>query len=568
MNDNQKTITFVIVGAVALLVGFAPWRSTSIRPTAEDEQGRKLFEGFENARSAASMEIIEFDEDNSTIKPFKVAQVNGIWVIPSHQEYPADAKEHLAAAATALIDVEKLGVAGDSPGEHELFGVIAPDISKLKPGTTGVGERVIMKDAKDNTLADVIIGKEVKDQPGVRFVRVTGKDPIYRVKMSTDKFSTKFEDWIEKDLLKLNTFDIREVDLNDYTLQQGIDRQGRPGIGQVKASEMKLTYDDAKSTWTLADFVEYEKNKPKSSKLKEEEELNAEKLNDLRSALDDLKIVNIARKPKGLSGDLSISAEMANDPAALDELENSLMRRGFFPVAIDGGKLSVLSTDGEVICKLKDGVDYIVRFGQVAAGADSGKKQDEKSGADRYVMITAQLDESAIPKPELEPLPSDEEKPADDEKESETKVDEKKPDAKKTGAPKPGEKKPADKKPADKKPADKKPAVANAEEKKPELTPEEEAAKKAELEENRDRIEKANKRKQDEYDEKVKKAQEKVDELNARFADWYYVISDDVYKKIHLTRVDVVKKKEAKAGEGDTTGDFKELNKSDLNKKK
>ena len=34
-------------------------------------------------------------------------------------------------------------------------------------------------------------------------------------------------------------------------------------------------------------------------------------------------------------------------------------------------------------------------------------------------------------------------------------------------------------------------------------------------------------------------------ELNDRFADWYFIISDDVYKKIHLGRDDIVKKKEA-----------------------
>ena len=46
-------------------------------------------------------------------------------------------------------------------------------------------------------------------------------------------------------------------------------------------------------------------------------------------------------------------------------------------------------------------------------------------------------------------------------------------------------------------------------------------------------------------------AEKKVRELNARFADWYYVISDDVYRKIHLSRDQIIKKKEAKEGEGD-----------------
>ena len=42
-----------------------------------------------------------------------------------------------------------------------------------------------------------------------------------------------------------------------------------------------------------------------------------------------------------------------------------------------------------------------------------------------------------------------------------------------------------------------------------------------------------------------------MEELNARFADWYYIISDEVYHKIHLSRADVVKKKEKKEEDKD-----------------
>ena len=41
------------------------------------------------------------------------------------------------------------------------------------------------------------------------------------------------------------------------------------------------------------------------------------------------------------------------------------------------------------------------------------------------------------------------------------------------------------------------------------------------------------------------KGREKVEELNNRFADWYYVISNDIYKKIHLDRSDIMKKPES-----------------------
>ncbi|MFM8891182.1 MAG: hypothetical protein ACKOTB_06085, partial [Planctomycetia bacterium] len=52
-------------------------------------------------------------------------------------------------------------------------------------------------------------------------------------------------------------------------------------------------------------------------------------------------------------------------------------------------------------------------------------------------------------------------------------------------------------------------------------------------------------RKQDEYDDKVKAAQKRVRELNGWFADWYYVVSDKESAKIHLTRETAVERKEA-----------------------
>jgi len=45
----------------------------------------------------------------------------------------------------------------------------------------------------------------------------------------------------------------------------------------------------------------------------------------------------------------------------------------------------------------------------------------------------------------------------------------------------------------------------------------------------------------------VKKGQENVKDLNLRFGDWYFVVNDDVFRKIRLSKDKVVKKKEKKA---------------------
>ena len=58
-------------------------------------------------------------------------------------------------------------------------------------------------------------------------------------------------------------------------------------------------------------------------------------------------------------------------------------------------------------------------------------------------------------------------------------------------------------------------------------------------------MERENRRRQDEYDDKVKAARKRVGELNGRFVDWYYIVSGKEYAKIHLDRADVVQKKPA-----------------------
>ena len=557
MKENQRTLAYVAVAGLALLIAFEPWNRGNALPTHVEQTG-KLFPNFKDPQAASSMSIMKYDESTGTLHPFQVAKTGGIWSIPSHQNYPADARKHLAQAATTLMDLDILGTASTKPGDHELYGVLDPDPKTVGPGATGVGTRVTMKDAKDNVLADLIIGKADKDQPQVRYVRKADQDQVYRVLVQTDKLSTKFGDWIEKDLLKLNPLDIVSVQLNDYSTDLTLTNRGQPAVDRDIRSQIVVDYNDAKNAWTLARLIEYVDRKPVEEKLKENEELNVEKLNGMKSALDDLQIVDVERKPPGMK-ELRFSPDMPRDQ--LITQMQSLGQRGFYPVADKDGSLELLSSEGEALVNLKDGTQYVLRFGGVAANseAEGEKEEAKKEGGDkkgsrlnRYLFLMAQFDPDLIPKPKLEELPSEE--GADEPKaEGDDKAE--------------GDKKPADDEKAE---GDKPKADAakadDAKSKDQQAAEEEAAAHKKAIAEKRAAIELANKRKQDEYDEKIKKGEEHVKELNERFADWYYVISDEVYHKIHLGQSDVIKVKAAPPGEGDSSADFKELEKKGLPK--
>jgi hypothetical protein len=582
--EAKKTITFLLVAGMAALVAWEPWRPAPLDTSAPQEVGQKLFPDFSNPLAAKSLEIVKFNEENASIRDFKVAQTGGVWSIPSHSNYPADATQHMAEAATSLMDLKILNLASDRPGDQREYGVITPDPAKLKVGMTGVGTRITVRDGGDKVLADLVVGKEVKDQPALHYVRRADRDQIYMVNIKTDKLTTNFGDWIEKDLLKLNAFDVREVELNDYSSQAGIDPNGRPVLQLDKRALIKLGFDDAKSQWKLDELLEYNNSADaKPVELAADEELDTQKLNDLKTALDDLQIVDVERKPTGLSQDLRASDEFLNNNEAMQ----SLAERGFIPVPVQGQR-EIFSSEGEVTCTTKDGVRYVLRFGNLAGTSEEGEKDAEGKPAgkapNRYLFVMAQFDESQIPKPQ--PVEGD---TSGTDKAAEEKKDEPAPDpaAKEEAAPKPAEEKPAEKpaaKPAPEKkpvpekktadaaqPEDTKAPVADetrpAEEKKPEAAgdqkqPDEAAEKKPAKpttaeEEAKLTIEKEKRRRQDEYDAAIKRGQDKVKELNDRFADWYFIIPDSVYKKIHLGRADIVKKKDAE--KKDDVGNLNDL---------
>jgi hypothetical protein len=272
--------------------------------------------------------------------------------------------------------------------------------------------------------------------------------------------------------------------------------------------------------------------------LQEMEEINKQKLDDLRNGLGDLKIVDVRRKPEGLGNSLRISTDKlpADQQQALTEL-------GFYPYSASEGRLEIFGANGELLVDTKDGVQYVLRFGDIAPQvATTPKKEDKEKPADseedikvhRYLFVTTQLAPSVLTPPELEPEPAGPE-PAEDKKpaDGEQKAD----DAAKTEA-KEGEHKSEDK------PATIDPQQAE-----------------------RERIKKDNERKMNAYRDQRKKAEVRVAELNARFADWYYVVSEDVYKKIHLVRSDIVKESATAKDEGFGIDAFRKLEEEGLKTK-
>jgi hypothetical protein len=532
MNEFIRTLVFVAVGAVvALGAYFTKPRLAGPESAAGAPLDSPLFPEFKDPLLAKSLEIKQFDEATARIETFAVAQqADGHWSIPSHGGYPADAESQLRNVAELLADLKVIGVidekTNDPKSEQAHFGVLDPE--KAEVGTSGVGTLISVEDSKGNDLLRLIVGKEVQGATNQRFVRKPNEDLIYVTSIDMSKLPTEFDKWIEKDLLKLSTFDVSRVVLKDYLMLP----TQRNSLMQYHRMDAKLTYDSSKGEWKLEEPMQTyrEGRSPQPQELGNFEEINKQKLDDLRNALGDLKIVDVAAKPAGLGNSLKVSSEKLPQ-----DKWPSLWEYGFYPQPGAEGTLEIYGKNGEVLIDTKDGVEYILRFGEIApqsAVSSSPKKPAAKGGkaapeeeqvkVHRYLFVSTQLAPSILKEPEYEPEPAGPETPKTEPEKDKDKQAKAEPSA-------------------DKDKDEEKPAVVDPQQA------------------ERERIKKENERKRNAYKDQRKKAELRVNELNARFADWYYVVSEDVYKKIRLTRADIVKESATAKDEGFGIDAFRKL---------
>ena len=506
MKETTQTLWFGGVALATVLLAVFTQPSSATLDT-DSLRGKPLTEVFE-VEEAKSLKIVKYNEETATLSEFEVAEQDGVWTIPSVGGYPADAIKQMAEASTTVMDREILSLVSQSAADHQKFGVVEPS-ANLDPGQIGVGTRVTLAKGDGSALVDLIIGKEVKDSDNQHYVRRTTQDVVFITEIDPNSLTTKFEDWIEDDLLKLNTFDLAKIQIKDYTselFQRGL----QIGLSIDQRSELTLGYDDSESAWTAQKLLAFNQDTKsfETFTLGSNEQLNNEVLNELKDALADLRIIDVEQKPEGLSSDLKAGEDFLSNQAS----QLSLMRRGFAPTTGESGAPEILSTEGELVCTLNNGVEYVLRFGNLRddessedSVASAELKSEESKDLNRYLFVMAQFNSTAITPPELEVVP---ELPEASEESSEDSTNQETAD---------------------------------------EGSEDESVASDplAQLKADREAIIQRNERALDEFEQKIETAKQRVEVLNERFGDWYYVVSNDVFKKMRLGREDVITKSDA-----------------------
>ena len=359
---SRATLFAVAVGlgSLALAVSMAP---KDLPPPKFEDTGTELFSEFQDPTTAASLEVISWNESAAQVKRFKVELKEGKWTIPSHHGYSADGTERMGKAAASFIGVKRDIFRGDNPDNHAAYGVLDPEDATGKDGERG--QRVIIKDASGGSLVDVIVGKGVDGKEGFQYVRLPGDNAkrVYGSKLSLD-ISTDFADWIEKDLLRIEQQDIDTIVYDPYQ----VDEVQRRVVGSAPMRMERQTVESSPSgraTWVLA----------KGGKAPAGQELDGSKVRQMLSGIDRLEIVGVRPRPRQLT-------------------VPTLLSKGFF---VADGRL--FGNEGQVTVAAKDGVVHTLYFGEVnfdsgleltAGGAkepDGSPKAAGVAASNRYLFV-------------------------------------------------------------------------------------------------------------------------------------------------------------------------------------
>jgi hypothetical protein len=411
MNSANRTLAFVLVAACS--VGIAVGAHRMYQPSAasagkKTDVGTPFFPDFQDPGAATFLSVAAFNTTTNKVDKFTVEKRDGRWRIPSHHNYPADAKDRLAKTAASIIGVTRGQLVTESATSHARLNLLDPQDDKVA-GTEGRGNRITLKNG-DTVLTDLIIGKKEEGAGAASdryYVRRADEDRVYIAEVKPN-LSTKFTDWIQPNVLDATASTFRRISLERYTVDEA---KGEivPGI------RSELSRSSSTEEWKLDEV-------PAGKKLK------TSVVNQITSSLADMKIVGVRPKTPGIAA--LIKGDGNGRLSPIDMLD--MQEKGFFRT-----NSGLVSKYGDFLAGTSEGIVYVLRFGNIIRGGDvdieigSSKKLteeeaqkaldekkakgeaeeasaektdgDEAKKENRFVFVSAQLDPTLLGEEPVEP---------------------------------------------------------------------------------------------------------------------------------------------------------------------
>lgn len=434
MTKNSKELFKTFVISVSALIVLAIWLKLQPKaPVSEPKEmvGKKLFAAFNDPLSIRTLEIVRLDSKTGEKKSLRVCGAEGHWRIETHYNVPAENAGRMTQVVSPFLQLTVQGLfdelrgSGDSKRVLDLYrSCHVVDPSGAAPEDKEfTGILVKMTGQNEEVLVNAIIGEKVPESTqlrDVRYLRIPGEDMIYTVDFSTeatedsgaerllpmsDRLSVDPLEWMNRDLLRISRWSIKNWGIHRYTVSESGDPIPGAFFSFDQSPEKAID-----SVWTLADNL-----LPKDGKYQTAAEKKIpvnKKINEAADALGHLKFTDVKRLPESWG---KIFREKKSLRELLLKKEGSIPQ-GFRVVNFDllhpsDTEPVLAGTNGNIELVMKEGIILSICFG----------RQIDKNIA---LLVSAKIDPDLLKEPKAVPLAKERDSKGTGDQQSLSKADE------------------------------------------------------------------------------------------------------------------------------------------------
>lgn len=399
-----KTLFMGALAAITSIVAayYYPWPQAVVESATV---GKPLFESYDSS-SVRTMRIMRYNDDKSIIDRIQVRRRGEKWVIPSRKEFIANNVQQYTASANCLNERTVLEERTENQEDHVKYGVVDPVEMESTSNRSALGTKVMLEDRQGRSIASLIVGKQVSDDPAEtkHFVRIPGQPTVYVCEFDRRAIITDFRAWVDPNLFQIGGVRINEIKVEDYRLNPEPPNQmvqqnyrAKLNVGRQQMNLLSVEIPGGLGSW-------------KPTTLSQE---MAVELQTVGKQLVSIQFSDVQRK-KAAAANLLEAPKSDADAAAL----KTLVPFGFVKTGFDYETYQFNATGGEVSVETEDGVIVTFYIGEIAKTSESTDLQ-----LNHFAMMTAGVNEKAIEMPEQPAVSEDPEQAEKDKKEYLRKIE-------------------------------------------------------------------------------------------------------------------------------------------------
>ena len=368
------TIAMGIIAAVAATFAAAsyPWPVTV---TQDAQVSKPLFEDYETS-SVRGIEVVAFDSERSEVERIRLKRSGQNWIVPQKNSYDVTGNQRVLQVTRALNGRIVLEVNSDSQTDHVKFGVVDPSDVGGTASRSRLGTKLVLTDRDKKTIAQIIVGDQVKNSPGKYYVRVPGKPTIYAIEFDKQMLTTDFSQWIDPNLLKLPVDNSSGLTIDGFTLNRH--RTDSATKQDEKLYEVDLEVED--------DQLKVKRLTIKGKEADTDQFTQALTAQTVRS-LYGLRPADIQQQSKSVI-ELLQQTKKSDDKKSISQLAD----RGFIYEGYEDEGHQFTGTNGEISVLRSDGLRLSVVVGELA-----NRIGGESLTLLYQTILSAEVDLSAFP---------------------------------------------------------------------------------------------------------------------------------------------------------------------------